>query len=183
MVGWLVDDDWFFDDWLDVDWLFDDWLNVHWLFDDDWLFNDVLVDRLLRLVVVGLLALVVVLRFLGVVGFFVHWSGVWLFNLFVRLGEDWLVAWLVVAVSVAVEGVHESLGLVVLGLEEGISDGAEGVSEAVEFVGEALGEGVSGNFLGGGEVFSLTDEEGVEPFKSGASFGSESGPDGLDSPW
>lgn len=46
---------------------------------------------------------------------------VWGLDMLILVLEDGLVAWLVVSISVAVEGLHESLGFVVLCLEEGVT--------------------------------------------------------------
>ena len=84
---------------------------------------------------------------------------VWVLNNLVLVLEDWLIVGLVVSVSVAVEGLHESLGLVVLCLEEGVTELSEGGSEAVQLISQCIGKGVANSVLGSSEGLSLFVEE------------------------
>ena len=106
---------------------------------------------------------------------------VWVLNNLVLVLEDWLIVGLVVSVSVAVEGLHESLGLIVLCLEEGVTELSEGGSEAVQLISQCIGKGVANSVLGSSEGLSLFVEECVEPLFQAGSLVSECRPDTLNS--
>ena len=104
---------------------------------------------------------------------------VWVLNNLVLVLEDGLVVSLVVSISVAVEGLHESLGFVVLCLEEGVTELSKGGSEAIQLVSQGISKGVANRVLGGSEGISFLSEELVEPLFQASCFVSESLPDSL----
>ena len=167
-LDWLFVNDWLFDDnffyvvvrfFLGVVALFlvDDFLN--WFFVDDfldWFFVD---DDFLLVVVrffLGVVALFLVVGWFLVVSFVdddfllvffgvvIFLDVVWLFDFFVMVHEDWFVTGLVLTISTFVEGGHESLSLVVFGLEEGITDGTKCIGKSIKLSAESISKMVSG---------------------------------------
>jgi hypothetical protein len=125
------------------DWLFVDVFFLDWFFVDDFL--------------------LVVVFFLGVVVLFFLVVVVWVFNFFVLVHEDWFVTGLVITISTFEEGGHESFGLIVFGLEEGITDGTKCFGKAVELSAESISEIASSSILSGFEVICFAIKESVEP--------------------
>ena len=118
------------DNWLVVYWLMmDNWLMIHWLMHAHWL----------------------------VVDWFMVFN--WVLNNLVLVLEDWGVVSLVVSIAVSVESLHESLGFVMLGLEEGVTELSESGTEAVQLVSQGVSKGAADCILGGGEGISLSVKE------------------------
>ena len=145
----------------------DDFFN--WLFVDDFFLDWFFVDDFL----------LVVVRFLGLVVLFFLVVVVWVFNFFVLVHEDWFVTGLVFTISTFVEGSHESLGLIVFGLEEGITDGTKCFGKAVELSAESISEVVSSGILSCNKVITFAVKESVEPGEHFTSCISEVSPDLL----
>ena len=131
-------DDFTVDNWLVVN----NWLMVHWFVNDrlvvHWLVNNWLV---------------------------VHWFMVdnWVLNNLVLVLEDWSVISLVVSVAVSVESLHESLGFVVLSLEEGVTELSDGRSKSFQLVSQCISKSATNRILGLSEGISLSVKEGIKP--------------------